>query len=54
MKQTLTLVRNDDDDAIFRANAVDAGKITSDKVSWFVPYVTPSDKEKMELYEIIE
>ena len=28
MKQTLTLTNNDDNDAIFRANAVDAGRIT--------------------------
>ena len=34
MKQILTLTRNDDDDAIFRANAVDAGRITLDKVLW--------------------
>ena len=54
MKQTLTLTRNDDDDAIFRANAVDAGRITLDKISWYMPHVMPADKEKMELYKIIE
>ena len=31
MKQTLTLTRNDDEDAIFRANGVDAGRITLNK-----------------------
>ena len=54
MNQTLTLTRNDDNDAILRANAADAGKITLDKISWYMPHVMPSDKEKMELYKIIE
>ena len=54
MKQTLTLTRNDDPDAIFRANAADAGNITLDKISSYMPHVMPADKEKMELYKIIE
>ena len=54
MKQTLTLTRNDDNDTIFRANASDVGKITLDKISWYMPHVMPADKEKMELYKIIE
>ena len=54
LKHTLTLKRNDDEDAIFRAGGVDAGKITLSKISWFMPYVTPADKDKMELYKIIE
>ena len=33
LKRTLTLTRNDDQDAIFRANGVDAGKITVSKIS---------------------
>ena len=41
LKQTLTLVRKSDSDAIFRANAAAAGKVTLDKVSWFMPHVTP-------------
>ena len=53
LKHTLTLTRNDDEDAIFRAG-VDAGKITLSKISWFMPHVTPADKDKMELYKIIE
>ena len=36
MKETLTLTRNDDEDTIFRADAVDAGKITLDKISWYI------------------
>ena len=54
LKHTLTLTRNDDEDAIFRANAADAGKITFSKISWFMPHVTPADKDKMEVYKSIE
>ena len=54
LKHALTLTRNDDNDAIFRANAADAGKITLSKISWFMPQVMPADKDKMDLYKIIE
>ena len=54
LKHTLTLTRNDDEDAIFRANGVDAGKITLNKISWFIPHVEPADKKKMDLYKVIE
>ena len=58
-KHNLTLTRNDDNDAIFRANdasgnAVANGKIVLSKISWFMPHVTPADSNKMELYKIIE
>ena len=54
MKQTLTLVRKTDEDAIFRDNAATAGKITLDKVSWFIPHVLFADTVKFQLYKIIE
>ena len=60
LKHNLTLTRNDDNDAIFRAandavgNAIANGKVILSKVSWFMPHVTPADKDKMELYKIIE
>ena len=60
LKHNLTLTRNDDNDAIFRAannadgNPVADGKVILSKVSWFMPHVTPADKDKMELYKIIE
>ena len=60
LKHTLTLTRNDDNDAIFRpandaaGNPVANGKIVLEKISWFMPHVTPADKDKMELYKIIE
>ena len=53
-KQTLTLTRNDNNDAIFRAAAIDADKIELSKIAWFMPHVTPADKDKMELYKIVE
>ena len=53
LKHTLTLTRNNDDDAIFRVVAAE-GQITLSKISWFMPYVIPADKDKMELYKIIE
>ena len=64
LKHTLTLTRNDDNDAIFKTNAnngtvppvdnVVDGKVVLGKISWFMPHVTPADKDKMELYKIIE
>ena len=54
MKQTLTLVRKTDNDAIFRDNAATAGKITLDKVSWFMPHVLFADTVKFQLYKLIE
>ena len=54
LKHALTLTRSGDNDAIFRATAADTGKIMFSKISWFMPHVTPADKDKMELYKIIE
>ena len=62
LRHVLTLTRNNDDDAIFKSNVVDGGgndvvangKIMLSKISWFMPHVTPADKDKMELYKIIE
>ena len=60
LKHNLTLTRNDDNDAIYRGanaavgGALTAGKVELSKISWFMPHVTPADKDKMELYKIIE
>ena len=60
LKHNLTLTRNDDNDAIYRSannaagNPLDPGKIVLSKISWFMPHVTPADKDKLELYKIIE
>ena len=53
-KHAFILTRSGDHEAIFRDGGVDAGKITLSKVSWFIPDVIPADKDKMELYKIIE
>ena len=62
LKHTLTLTRNNDNNAIFKTDNVDGagndvvvdGKVILSKVSWFMPHVTPADKDQMELYKIIE
>ena len=62
LKHNLTLTRNDDNDAIFKSAVVDGGgnpvvvngRVILSKVSCFMPHVTPADKDKMELYKIIE
>ena len=54
LKHTLTLVRKSDDDAIFRLAATDVGKVDVNKISWFMPHVTPSDMERAQLYKTIE
>ena len=54
LKQTLTLTRDNDNNAIFRAAGVDAGKVRLDRISWYMPKIIPADKEKMEIFKIIE
>ena len=54
MQQRLTLTRTGDNDAIFRAVGVDAGKIRIDKIRWFMPHVIPSDAYRLQLDKIIE
>ena len=54
MDHTLTLVRKSDDDAIFRADDVDAGKITLNTIHWSMPIVTPAAMEKLQLLKTIE
>ena len=54
MTQTLILARNDDNDAIFRANAAADGRVTLDSVSWIIPFVKPRLKEENELYKFIQ
>ena len=53
-KHELTLTRNDDNDAIFKNGGVDRCKIVLCEISWFMSHVMPADREKMELYKIIE
>ena len=53
MQQKLTLTRDNDNNAIFRANAPGAGKIRLDRIRWFMPHVIPSDENKYKLDKII-
>ena len=46
LKQTLTLTRSNDNNAIFRDAGVDAGKIRLNKISWYMPKIIPADKKK--------
>ena len=50
----LTLVRKTDDDTIFRGAAADAGKVSLDKILWFMPHVIPADAETFSIYKTIE
>ena len=52
-KHNLTLVRKTGDDAIFRLAAADAGIVSLDKISWFMPHVIPVDDEKFSIYKTI-
>ena len=54
MQQRLTLTRTGDDNAIFRANAVDPGKVDIQRIRWFMPHVIPSDAYRLQLDKIIE
>ena len=50
----LTLNRQSDNDAIVRADAVDADKVTLTKLEWMMPHVRPSDKVKLPFHKKIE
>ena len=54
LKHTLSLVRKSDNDAIFRGDCADAGKVTLNKISWYMPHVLPADAERFPLYKSIE
>jgi hypothetical protein len=53
-KHELTLVRQSENDAIFRADNAGPGKVTLDKVSWRVPHVEPALQQKANLLKLIE
>ena len=54
MQQRLTLTRTNNDNAIFRTAATDAGTIRLDKIRWFMPHVIPSDAYRLQLDKVIE
>ena len=51
---SLTLVRKTDGDAIFRGAAAGAGKVSLDKMSWFMPHVILTDADTFSIYKTIE
>ena len=54
MRHKLTLVRKDDNDALFRTVPTPAGRVKLSKVAWMMPRVHASDAKKFELYRKIE
>ena len=53
MRDTLQLIRKDDNDAMFCTGAAGAGKVVLSKQVWIVPIVQPNDVIKVNLYKSI-
>ena len=53
MRDTLQLIRKDDNDALFRSVGAGAGKVVLSKLAWVVPIVQPNDVLKVNLYNNI-
>ena len=53
MRDTLQLIRKDDDDVLFRIAAVGVVKVKLSKITWSVPIVQVKDVRKVNLYKII-
>ena len=53
MRDTLQLIRKDDNDALFRTAAAGAGKVVLSKLAWSVPIVQPNDVRKVNLCKSI-
>ena len=53
LKHNLTLVRKTDYDAIFRGAAAGAGKVSLDKISWFMPHVIPADSKSFQFTRLL-
>ena len=53
MRDTLHLIRKDDNDALFCTAAAGAGKVVLSKLAWVVPIVQPNDVLKVNLYKSI-
>ena len=47
MRDTLQLIRIDDNDALFRTAAAGAGNVVLSKPAWSVPIVQPNDVRKV-------
>ena len=53
MRDTLQLIRKDDNDALFRTATAGVGKVVLSKLAWSVPVVQPNDVRKVNLYKSI-
>ena len=53
MRNTLQLIRKDDNDALFRTAAAAVGKVVLSKLTWVVPIVQPNDVLKVNMYKSI-
>ena len=53
MRDTLQLIRTDDNDALFGTNAAGAGKVVLSKIAWSVPIVEPNDVKRVKMYKSI-
>ena len=53
MRDTLQLIRKDDNDALFRTAGAGAGKVVLSKLAWVVPIVQPNDVINVNLYKSI-
>ena len=53
IRDTLQLIRKEDDDALFRTAAAGVGKVKLTKLTWSVPIVQPNDVRKVNLYNSI-
>ena len=53
MRDTLQLIRKDDNDDLFRTADASAGIEIKTKLTWSVPIVEPNDVRKVNLYKSI-
>ena len=53
MRNTLQLIRKNDNDALFRTAAAGAGRVVLFKLAWSVPIVQPNDVRNVNLYKCI-
>ena len=54
LRHVLTMVRQGDDEVIFRKDDAAAGKVVLSNISWHMPRVLPNDQERLQLLRVIE
>ena len=53
IRDTLQLIRKEDNDVLFRTAAAGAGKVVLSKFAWSVPIVQQNDVRKVKMYKSI-